>query len=518
MPIFKTISKDQISLKDSPSLHIILIEKIDDLKNIFLPSPVSFIELKTVLEKEKYNFSGFCLTFFTFFHNGVTHHLAIAGIEKKEGGLFPVYTEKIRNICGQLTSFMQTKKIAESFFSLSCHSLAEIMQLKLIEEITVAISLASYHFDFYLCEAKRKFQNFMVYLITPRDLEKKYDAAIKKGLIIGQSVNFSRSLSDTPASDLYPESFIEKVKKQIADNHLTNCKIEIITLSEMKTLGMGGLIAVGQGSSKEPHLLVLSYTPDALDTDTKTNKTIALIGKGVTFDTGGISIKPAENMEDMKADMSGAAAVVSSFIALCQLKTPYILYAVAPLAENMLDGNAYRPGDIITFYNKKTAEIKNTDAEGRLILADALAYVSQKYHPDYLIDLATLTGACRIALGPIYAGLMSESDTLVNAITAAGEITQNKCWRLPLEDSYLPNMSSDVADMCNIGTKGYKAGATMGGMFLREFVDKNIQWAHIDIATVATDCPHKQYLAKYGATGFGVQLLIELLEQKTYLK
>jgi leucyl aminopeptidase len=242
-----------------------------------------------------------------------------------------------------------------------------------------------------------------------------------------------------------------------------------------------------------------------------------LVGKGVTFDTGGISIKPSDGMEDMKADMSGAAAVVSAFIGLSKLESPYTIYAITPLAENMVGGNSIRPGDILQFYNGKTAEIKNTDAEGRLILADALSYTSDKIKPDIMIDLATLTGACRIALGPVYAGLMTENNFLEQNIKDAGELTGNRCWSLPLEEAYEINMHSDVADICNIGTKGYKAGATMGGMFLREFVDKTIKWAHIDIATVATDCPFKNYINSFGATGFGVELLIELLKDKTYL-
>jgi leucyl aminopeptidase len=280
----------------------------------------------------------------------------------------------------------------------------------------------------------------------------------------------------------------------------------------MESLGMGGIIGVGKGSVREPKMLILSYAPDF----TSEAKTIALVGKGVTFDTGGISIKPSDGMEDMKADMSGGAAVVGAFLGLARLKSPYKIHAIVPLAENMVDGNSYRPGDILTFYNKKTSEIKNTDAEGRLILADALSYASDVFKPDIMIDLATLTGAARIALGPVYAGLMSENSNLVETIVRAGEETYERCWRMPLEEAYKPNMTSHVADMCNIGTKGYKAGTTMGGMFLREFVPSDIRWAHIDIAPVATDCPNKTYFPSYGATGFGVQLLIELLETKKY--
>jgi leucyl aminopeptidase len=276
---------------------------------------------------------------------------------------------------------------------------------------------------------------------------------------------------------------------------------------------MGGILGVGQGSTQTPKLLILKYTPKI-----QSEKTIALVGKGVTFDTGGISIKPSDGMEDMKSDMSGAASVVSAFIGLSQLESPYTLYAITPLAENMVDGNSIRPGDILTFYNGKTAEIKNTDAEGRLILADALSYSSEIIKPDIMIDLATLTGACRIALGPVYAGLMTENNQLAENIKMAGEISGDKCWSLPLEAAYEPNMESQVADMCNIGTKGYKAGATMGGMFLREFVSKSIIWAHIDIAPVATDCPFKNYIQSFGATGFGVNLLIELLKNTKYIQ
>lgn len=414
--------------------------------------------------------------------------------------------EDAKNAIGKVITLMQDKKIGSALifidkdYETSCHI------QKLIESIQVAIILKLYHFDKYINKSEENKKIKINFDLMTNNNEEKVSKGIHDGLVIGDAINFSRYLSDLPASDLYPESFVSYVIEYLDRNKITYKK-RIIQGDELITLGMGGIIGVGSGSVKTPRLLILEYNPVESNTE---SKKVALVGKGVTFDTGGISIKPSEGMEDMKSDMSGAASICASFAALALLHTNQKIIAVAPLAENMVDGDSIRPGDILRFYNGKTAEVKNTDAEGRLVLADALAFVCDKYKPDTIVDLATLTGACRIALGPIYAGLMSEDIKLRNAIQEVGSINGDECWPLPLEDRYSPNMSSDVADFCNIGTKGYRAGATMGGMFLREFVKKDISWAHIDIAPVATDCPYKKYIHSFGATGFGVYLLIDL--------
>lgn len=416
-----------------------------------------------------------------------------------------IWYENIKNMIGESVSFMQNNQLVKG-----CIIFDSVLQgrddfAKIVEAVQVAYVLKLYLFDKYLSE-KLKNKNSTVVLFLLVDDNVLWQKAIDRGNIIGNAINFSRYLSDLPAKDLYPESFVTRVLTYL-DSFYLNYKSRVIEGQELESLQMGGICGVGAGSSQKPRLLLLEYDPIQKTHD---QKSIALVGKGVTFDTGGISIKPADGMEDMKSDMSGAAAVCAAFAALTLLQSSHKIIVAVPLAENMVSGSAIRPGDILKFYNGKTAEVKNTDAEGRLVLADALAYVSDIYKPDFMIDLATLTGACRIALGPLYAGLMTENQELQEKIISAGKVSGDKCWPLPLEDGYVPNMMSHVADMCNIGTKGYKAGATMGGMFLREFVGAGICWAHIDIAPVATDCPYKKYIHSFGATGFGVYLLVEL--------
>lgn len=513
MLILKTISlKEQESYKDKDILHIILCQNAEQLKNVSPTSLFSGQEFATLLEKERYNFSFGEIKTVQLLHQNNMHHFLFAGIAKNDTHSMSVYFELIRTLAGSVIHYARKKKITELYLRVDLDSEFALHQEKLIEIFVTAAGLKAYVFDCFM--NKKEFQNFECCFRVTDGEKELYQRAFDKGLLVAQVVNFSRYLSDMPAGDMYPAHFVQTVIDKISALSLTNATYQILSLSEMESLGMGGIIGVGRGSVREPKMLILSYTPDF----NSEKKIIALVGKGVTFDTGGISIKPSDGMEDMKADMSGGAAVVSAFLGLARLKSPYTIHAIVPLAENMVDGNSYRPGDILTFYNKKTAEIKNTDAEGRLILADALSYTSDVLKPDIIIDLATLTGAARIALGPIYAGLMSENSDLVDAIVRAGEETYERCWRMPLEDAYKPNMASHVADMCNIGTKGYKAGTTMGGMFLREFVPSDIRWAHIDIAPVATDCPNKTYFPSYGATGFGVQLLIELFETKKYFE
>ncbi|TXG76041.1 leucyl aminopeptidase [Candidatus Dojkabacteria bacterium] len=511
MVLLKTITAYERELhKGKEILHVFLCENTEQIRQGLMHQLFPLAEFADALDKESYNFSSSEAKMFQIFSKEVIHNLYFKGILKAEDQHNALYFESIRTIAGEIVRYIKKKKIIETVLTIHLTATPSLFQ-KIIEIFSIAVHMAAYSFDLFL--TKKDFSDFKISFFVSHAMQELYNAALHKAELIGRAVSFSRYLSDLPASHLYPERFVEIVLERLKKSTITNCSFELISLPEMEKLGMGGLIGVGKGSTKEPKLLILKYKPDVL----QETKTVALVGKGVTFDTGGISIKPSDGMEDMKADMSGAAAAASAFLALAELKTPYTLYAVLPLAENMVDGNAYRPGDILTFYNKKTAEIKNTDAEGRLILADALAYASAALSPHVMIDLATLTGAARIALGPLYAGLMSESEELVKAILRAGEQTYERCWRMPLEEGYKPNMASHVADMCNIGTKGYKAGTTMGGMFLREFVSKEIKWAHLDIAPVATDCPTKTYLPSYGATGFGVRLLIELFEAAEYL-
>jgi leucyl aminopeptidase len=276
----------------------------------------------------------------------------------------------------------------------------------------------------------------------------------------------------------------------------------ILHQEELEKLGMGALLAVGQGSQHPPRMVVMEYRGAGA-----TEKPTALVGKGITFDTGGISLKPGANMEMMKQDMAGGAAVLGAMQAAAALKLPVNLVGLVPLAENMPDGRAYKPGDVVTTLSGLTVEINNTDAEGRLILCDALHY-AHRFTPAAIIDLATLTGACVVALGHNATGAMGNDPKLLSALAGAGEATGERLWELPLWEEYGDLMKSDIADLKNAG--GPHAGTISAGWFLKQFVGTH-KWAHLDIAGTAWEDKGRHYLPK-GATGVGVRLLVKYLK------
>ncbi len=291
---------------------------------------------------------------------------------------------------------------------------------------------------------------------------------------------------------------MEQQARKIARDH--RLRLRAYDAAGLKKLGMGGLLGVGQGSAKPPRFLVLDYNPGR-------KPVVALVGKGITFDSGGLDLKPAKNMEDMKHDMAGAAAVLGIMSVLRPLKVKCRVIGLIPAAENMPGPNAYRPGDILTAYNKKTIEVLNTDAEGRLILMDALAY-ADSLKPDVIIDLATLTGAIVVALGPWAAGLFGDAK-YGDLLLAAGEACGERCWRMPLWDDHQEMMKGTHTDLKNIADQPY-AGSIQGAAFLKNFVTR--PWVHLDIAGTAWTSEERDYEPK-GATGWGVRLLAEFLER-----
>ena len=313
---------------------------------------------------------------------------------------------------------------------------------------------------------------------------------------IAEGVALTKELVTEPANIIYPESFVERCQ------HLKELGVEISVLddNEMAALGMGALLGVAQGSRRPARLLVMKWD----GTGGTQKRPVALVGKGVTFDTGGISIKPAAGMEDMKWDMGGAGAVAGAMKALAGRKAKAYVVGVCGLVENMPDGNAQRPGDIVTSMSGQTIEVLNTDAEGRLVLCDALHWVQENYNPEYIVDLATLTGAIIVSLGSEYAGLFSNSDELADKLTAAGKASGDPLWRFPLSKAYDKMIDSPIADMKNIGGKG--AGSITAAQFLGRFIKDGVKWAHLDIAgTVWADKAGAVW--DKGATGFGVRLL-----------
>ena len=313
---------------------------------------------------------------------------------------------------------------------------------------------------------------------------------------IAEGVAFTRDLVTEPANVIYPESFVERCR------HLESLGVEITVLGqeEMAKLGMGALLGVAQGSVRPPRLIAMRWNGTG---DAKA-KPVVLVGKGVTFDTGGISIKPAAGMEDMKWDMGGAGAVAGTMKALAGRKAKAHVVGICGLVENMPDGNAQRPGDVVTSMSGQTIEVINTDAEGRLVLCDALHWAQENYEPEYIVDLATLTGAIIISLADQHAGLFSNDDGLAEKLTAAGKLAGDPLWRFPLSSAYDKMIDSPIADMKNVGAKG--GGSITAAQFLQRFVKDGTPWAHLDIAGMVWSNKPGHTWDK-GATGYGVRLI-----------
>ncbi len=364
-------------------------------------------------------------------------------------------------------------------------------------------TLASYRFDRYRTTEKPEARPSATRIVIELDDPTGVEAAFAPLKAVADATCFARDLVSEPANILYPAEFAARVKA-LESLGLT---VEVLGEAEMTKLGMGSLLGVGQGSRRESQLVVIQWK-GASDPNAQP---VAFVGKGVTFDTGGISLKPADGMEDMKWDMGGAAAVSGLMHALAGRKAKVNAVGILGLVENMPDGNAQRPGDIVTSMSGQTIEVINTDAEGRLVLADALWYCQDRFKPKFMIDLATLTGAIIIALGNDYAGLFSNNDELANNLLAASETSGEPLWRLPIPPAYEKQIESMAADMKNVG--GRPGGSITAALFLQRFVNK-LPWAHLDIASTAWKKPSAVPTIPDGATGYGVRLLNQLVADK----
>lgn len=326
--------------------------------------------------------------------------------------------------------------------------------------------------------------------------------AFNKGKIMAKGQLIARELMNKPGNVIYPSSFVEAVKEA----NLEGLFIKTLDEKQMKTMGFGGLLAISQGSKKAARLLEVEYRPS----DAKAK--LVLVGKGVTFDAGGISIKPARFMSTMKMDMGGAAAVVGALYAISQLKLPIHVIGLCGLVENMPSGQAIKPGDVVTMHSGKSVEIITTDAEGRMVLADVLTYAQSEYKPDYLIDIATLTGATGISLGKAFASLMGNDDSLIQTAKKAGEICCEPVWHMPMADAlYEKALQSDFADIRH-GSEGSDGSASVAATFLNHFVSTDQKWIHIDSAAMSQEMTHR-HIYPNAASGFGVLLLTTLAEQ-----
>jgi len=373
----------------------------------------------------------------------------------------------------------------------------------LAAEMALGAQLRSYRFDKYKTrtpEDRKPSLKKVTILTAEAGPAKKLWNKLEK---VADGVVVTRDVVSEPGNIIYPETLAERCQA-LAELGL---EVDVLDEKKMKKLGMGALLGVAQGSAHPPRLVIMRWNGNA-DADDKAP--VAFVGKGVTFDTGGISIKPAANMEDMKWDMAGAGAVIGLMAALAGRKAKVNAVGIVGLVENMPDGNAQRPGDIVTSMSGQTIEVLNTDAEGRLVLADAMWYCQQEFKPKLMVDLATLTGAMIVSLGHEYAGLFSNNDELAEKITAAGKLTGELVWRMPLAPAYDKDIDCDAADMKNIGSPG-KAGSITAAQFLQRFTN-GVPWAHLDIAGTAWSKTDKGMVPK-GATAYGVRLLDRMVAE-----
>ncbi|MGQ0527330.1 MAG: leucyl aminopeptidase [Alphaproteobacteria bacterium] len=363
------------------------------------------------------------------------------------------------------------------------------------------MKLRSYKFEIYKTlpkDKKKPFSQITIVTSKSADAAKTY----KRLRAPIEGVFTARDMVNDPPNKKFPPDLANRIAKELKP---LGVQVEILDEKKMKTLGMGGILGVGMGSAYPPRMVIMRWNVS------KGKKPLALIGKGVTFDTGGVSIKPAQGMEEMKMDMAGAAAVIGTMKSLAIRKSKASVVGIVGIAENMLSERAYRPSDILTSYSGKTIEVLNTDAEGRLVLADALSYVQDKYKPRAIIDLATLTGAMMVALGHEYCGTFSTDDNLWNNLDTASKQRGEKLWRMPLDEVWKKEMEGSITDVQNIAKGGRNAGACTAAGFLQHFIEGNTPWAHMDIAGTAWIKSDRATVPR-GGTGFAVRTLDTLIE------
>ncbi|HZI20762.1 MAG TPA: leucyl aminopeptidase [Pyrinomonadaceae bacterium] len=366
--------------------------------------------------------------------------------------------------------------------------------------------IALYDPDKYRTAEKEEKPIDRVVIVAAAVGDEEMRRAAERGRVVGESVNFTRDLANEPGGHLTPTIMAERAQEM---SNQFGLEIDVLDQARMEQEGMGALLSVARGSDQPPKMMVLKYTPEGAGEPAPGDDYLALVGKGITFDTGGISIKPSENMELMKYDMTGGATVLGVMRAVAQLKPPIPVLGLVPATENMPSGKATKPGDVVRAMTGKTIEVINTDAEGRLILADAIAY-ARKLGATRVIDMATLTGAVSIALGDVNTGIMGTDQELINEVIESGREVGEKFWQLPLDKEYSKQIKSDIADIKNVG--GRKAGTITAAAFLKEFAD-GLSWAHLDIAGTAWGDEAKPFRSK-GPTGVAVRTLVNFVERQ----
>lgn len=424
--------------------------------------------------------------------NKADKRIVLLGLGDKE----KINTEKLRRAYSQLTKACHQKKIEDICLVLPQ---SEMTEETVITGMAEGLLLANYAFD-KLKHTKKPEKPALVKKVYLIGISKQGLDVAKRCSIIAKGVYMARDLVNDNADDVNPQ-YLSRFAQDLA-RKLPHVKATILNKSRIEKEKMGLLLAVNRGSANDPALIILSYRGNP-----KSKEHTVLIGKGITYDTGGLSLKPLASMESMKADMAGGAAVLGTIYAAASLHLKVNVTAVIPATENSIGSKSYKPGDVYKSCSGHMIEMNNPDAEGRLVLADAITYTNKKLRPTRIIDIATLTGGIDIALGPEACGLFSNNDALADSLQRSGSNTFERVWRMPLYEEYREFLKSDIADMKNSG--GRSASSITAAMFLQEFVDKT-PWAHLDIANVAYLNDKRRYHPKFG-TGFGVRLLVDLL-------
>jgi leucyl aminopeptidase len=473
--------------------------EIEDIMNELYGISKTIVEMVQRIVKDKEHTGSFGSSCIVHCFTGPIQRIMLLGLGEKKS----LDKDKVRVLAGKAAAKAMEINVSEYTIKPFTHLTKDFT-----EAVCEGTCLSLYKFDQYqsqqIGESSHDASQLKISLLVDSDRE-KWQRVLDTTKIITDAVNFGRDLANLPPNDCSPE-YLARVALDLSSKH-QQISTRIIERYEMESLGLNGIVAVGMGSNKPPKLIIVEYRGNE---DSSTNVPYLFVGKAVTFDTGGISIKPSERMEEMKFDKTGGCDVLAIISGLANLEAKTNVIGIIPCVENMPSSSAYRPGDIVRMYNGKTVEVINTDAEGRLILADSIAYGIEKYNPNSIIDLATLTGACIVALGSNIAGALGNSHELFEKLRQISEKTNEKFWELPLYPEFNEQIKSKYADIKNIG--GRAGGTITAAIFLSNFVNKT-PWIHLDIAGTAWTQDgtwEKSYNPK-GATGFGIRSLIRLV-------
>ena len=474
-------------------------ESISPLAPLAAIEKTYFPQLKAFLKKHQFEGKAGQQCTLTASHNDAIVQFIFVGVGQQDRA-WHIELEGMRRALATAITTLKRHVIKTAVMALPTEKPFNVPTAELLKQLIVTAHMADYEFITFKSDKKKEPWQCEI-TIAANENTTELQVSLTNGMIIGTGINNARHFADMPANVMTPTALSNEAT-MVADQYGLKCTV--FGREKAMELSMGGFCAVDVGSDQDGKFAILEY-----HTDVKDAPTIALCGKGVTFDTGGINLKPTSGLEGMKFDMSGAASVIAMMSIFAQLKPAVNVIGITPMVENMPSGKSTRPDDIITCMNGKTVEIRNTDAEGRLILADALCYAEKMYKPDVIIDIATLTGAVLYGLGHFYTGVLTKNEELGKALCAAGQRTGDRAWQLPLDDDYKGANKSDIADIHNNGSSAYYAGTIVGASFLSNFV-ATTPWAHLDIAGTAHDVTGVNYVGK-GATGASIRLLVEFV-------